>query len=140
MSSLLRISEAASLAMHTMVLLAATENRRWSIKQLAEKLDASGAHLSKVLQRLAHEGLVVSERGPKGGYSLAASPEEVTLLRIYEAIEGPLTSSECILGLDKCPFRKCILGSLIAHLNGKVKRQLAGSTLAQLRRLYRSAS
>lgn len=137
MSSLLRISEAASLAMHTMVLLAAGREQRWSVRRMAEALGASSAHLSKVLQRLAHEGLVTSERGPKGGYALAAPPENITLLQVYEAIEGPLSSSNCILGADKCLFRKCIMGNLIAHLNQKVKAQLANRTLAQLRHLYR---
>jgi DNA-binding IscR family transcriptional regulator len=64
MSNILKISEAASLALHTTVILAANPNRLVSTKKLASQLHASEAHLSKVLQRLEKADIVNSTRGP----------------------------------------------------------------------------
>ena len=135
MAKVLRISEAASLALHAMVLLAGKPERRWSTGQLADHLDASGYHLSKVMQRLAHVGLVSSRRGPKGGFTLAQPAHRISLLQIYEAIEGPLTAKDCLLGRPICGFRKCILGGLVGQLSRRIRDYLAGRKLSQLRDL-----
>ena len=58
MPTVLRISDAAALALHAMVMLAEAPERRMSAKAIASELDASQAHLAKVLQRLAKAGLV----------------------------------------------------------------------------------
>ena len=132
MENILRISDAASLALHTMVLLAATQDEVVSNKDIANTLRASEAHLSKVLQRLAKAGLVKSTRGPHGGFRIAKEPSEITLLDIYEAIEGPLISSSCLLVSPVCIDNKCILGSLLKTMNGRIRQQLAGTRLAKL--------
>jgi len=80
MNSVLRISEAASLAMHAMMALAAQPEHRRSAQDLARQLDVSLAHLAKVLQRLAKAGYVASTRGPKGGFTLAL-PADYKILR-----------------------------------------------------------
>jgi Rrf2 family nitric oxide-sensitive transcriptional repressor len=63
MPTVLRMSDAASLALHGMVILAEAPERRVSARAIASELDASEAHLAKVLQRLARAGLVESVRG-----------------------------------------------------------------------------
>ncbi len=133
MSKVLRISEAASLALHAMALLAARPGERWGTRRIADYLRASTFHLSKVLQRLAHVGLLTSVRGPKGGFMLARPAETITLLEVYEAIEGPLTASECLLDEPVCRFRRCILGGLVGQLNRRIKDYLAHRRLSQLR-------
>jgi len=139
-SKVLRISEAASLALHTMALLAARPTDRWSTRRIADRLRASSFHLSKVLQRLAHVGLVTSVRGPKGGFTLARPAETITLLEVYEAIEGPLTASKCLLDQPVCRFRKCILGGLVGQLNRRIKDYLARKRLSELRDVCREGN
>jgi Rrf2 family protein len=130
--NIFRISNAASLALHTMVLLAATPDEVVSNRDIAGSLNASEAHLSKVLQRLTKAGLVKSLRGPHGGFKLAKAAAEITLLDIYEAIEGPLISSNCLLASPVCIGNKCILGSLLKTMNSKLREQLAGTHLLKL--------
>lgn len=50
---------------------------------------------SKVLKKLARTGVVISQRGAKGGYALARSPEEIGVNEVIEAIEGPIAVTEC---------------------------------------------
>jgi Rrf2 family protein len=133
MNSILKISEAASLALHTMQHLAGNNDHQVTNRELATVLGASEAHLSKVLQRLAKVGLVHSVRGPKGGFTLGPRGGDVTLLEVYEAIDGPLSTSGCLLGHPVCRGENyCMLGGLVASLNRQVKDYLKGMTLAAL--------
>ena len=58
MASIVQISEAASLALHSMALLAASPDRPLTVKDITARTGVSEAHLSKVMQRLAKAGLV----------------------------------------------------------------------------------
>ena len=137
MSHVLKVSEAASLAMHAAVMLAANSDRPTSNAEAAAVLGVSEAHLSKVLQRLAHAGLVKALRGPRGGFALARPAGRVTLLQVYEAIEGKLTPPSCLLGKRVCDGRNCILGSLLDSTNRMVREYLARTRLSDLTSVYR---
>ena len=133
MSTVLKISDAASLALHTAALLAARLDEVQSTRSMAEELDVSEAHLSKVLQRLTKVGLVTSVRGAHGGFQLAGDPEEVTLLEVYEAIDGPLRPSACLLGSHRaCDGKGCILGDLLGSMNDQVESHFASRRLSDL--------
>ncbi len=132
MATVLRISEAVTLGLHGMVLLAADQEAHVSAGEMARRLRASEAHLSKVMQRLVHAGLAQSVRGPRGGFRLAKACDEITLLDIYEVLEGPLTESVCLLEAPVCGGTSCLLGGLIATVNRQVKEYLAGTKLCDL--------
>ncbi len=136
MATLLKISEAASLALHTMVYLAANDRRLVTTHQIGEALQVSEAHLSKVLQRLAKVGLVDSTRGPGGGFKLAKPGEQISLLEVYEAIEGPLAPTNCLLSTPICSGEKCILGGLLEDINKRVKEYFAETRLDELTNVY----
>jgi DNA-binding IscR family transcriptional regulator len=69
-----------------------------------------------------------------GGFKLAKSPAEITLMDVYEAIEGTYHPSDCLLGRPVCDGRECVLGGLVESVNGQVRAYLSGTTLAQLAR------
>ena len=106
--SLINISEGASLALHSLVLVAKEPSSRKTVKQLAEKLNASQAHLAKVFQKLSKAGLVHSTRGPSGGVELNKSASEISFLQIYEIIEGKVSVNSCQFDKSDCNFRECI--------------------------------
>lgn len=66
------------------------------LNELIESTGVRGSFLSKVVQRLVHAGMVSSHRGTRGGFSLRVSGEEVTLLDVIEAIEGPTQMNLCL--------------------------------------------
>jgi Rrf2 family protein len=117
MNTVLKISEAASLALHTMVYLAERPESLRATREIAGALNRSEFHLSKVLQRLSRQGLVRSVRGPKGGFKLGGKGLDTTLLEIFEAIEGPVDPDPCILGGPVCCRSACILGSFVDKVN-----------------------
>ena len=130
--TLLNISEAASLALHTVVVLAARGGEVVSTRAVAEAIQASEAHLSKVLQRLARVGLVRSLRGPKGGFVLSRPPDAISMLEVFEAIEGPLVPHTCLFRQKVCDGAECILGDCLKRASESLKTRLTQTRVADL--------
>lgn len=138
MSSIIRISDAASMAMHTLVYLSSNGNRKAPVKEIAGYLSVSEAHLAKVLQRLSRAGYVKSTRGPKGGFVLEADSRMITLLEIYELFEGPLPSDTCLFSTQTCSGNDCIMGGFLAQMASQMKDYLSQRTISSYPNLYRS--
>jgi len=137
MSSFIRISEASSIAFHTAAFLAQNAERLVSSREIARALGVSENHLSKVLQRLARSGLVHSTRGPNGGFRIHSPWERIRLIEIYEAIEGPIASGRCLLGLPICRGNRCALGVLVHRTDEAARKCLTGTTLAEMAKSFR---
>jgi Rrf2 family protein len=132
MSRAIRIPEAVSLALHSMAILAARSDEVLPTREIAETLGGSSAHLAKVLKILENEGLVRSQRGPSGGFQLARSADSISLLEIYEVIEGPLSSQGCLLTTPLCGGEKCVFGSLLESLDNQFREHLEKTRLTRL--------
>jgi len=132
MSTMPTLSEAATLAMHAVALLAARPSRCMQSREMAATLGASQAHLSKVLQRLAKVELLRSIRGPKGGFVLADGARDASLLDVYESIDGPLPRHTCLLGTPVCLGKQCVLGGLMGAITQQVRDHLSGTRISHL--------
>jgi Rrf2 family protein len=139
MANMLKISEAASLGLHIMALLAADPDKLLSVREAAGALQVSEAHLAKVMQRLAKAGLVESLRGPRGGFLLARAPEEITLLEVYEAIEGPIVVRNCLFSTRLCDGEHCIFGGMLTSVDAQVKQYLGDTKLSEIANVVRPA-
>jgi Rrf2 family protein len=132
MADILKISDATALALHSMAHLATTENAHATTSEIAEIFEASKHHLAKVHQRLSKAGLIVSHRGPSGGVGLAKDPSKITLLEIYEAMEGKMICNPCLFAKKQCPRNDCVLGRLLPGLARQVRDYFNETTLAAL--------
>ena len=137
MSHPMKISDAASLGMHTMALLADSDEGPVTTHEMATLLDVSEAHLAKVMQRLVHAGLVRSERGPRGGFTLARAGSQISLLEVYETIEGPLSENTCLLKSRICGGSACIMGDLLQKMNRDFREYLAKTKLTDVTGAYK---
>jgi Rrf2 family protein len=135
MSGVVKFTEASSLALHAMAILAAQHQRRVQIHAIGERLSVSTNHLAKVMQRLCKVGLIESVRGRGGGFLLRRDPSEITMLEVYEAIEGPLEICHCLFSPPKC-CGDCILGDTLATTNSLVREKLARTRLSHLAPLF----
>ena len=109
MSRLIHISEAASLAIHSLALIASSKSRL-NARQIAEILHVSQNHLAKILQVLAKNEYLASNRGPGGGFILKKNASEVSMLEVYQLIEGNVDCQFCGITENTCPFITCIFG------------------------------
>ena len=128
MSRILSLSEAASIAVHGMILVARSD-KLVNVNQIAELTSSSRHHVAKVFQRLVKENFIFSNRGPSGGFSLKKKPEEITFLDIYEAIEGKIEITKCPLDKPICPFNKCIFKNVIKDLTLEFRDYMEKQTL-----------
>ena len=116
--------------------MTANENQVLAIREIATALQISQAHLAKVLQHLVKVGLVDSTRGSKGGFCLSRPAADISLLEVYEAIEGLLTPTNCLLNTPICSGEKCILGGLLEDVNKRVNEYFARTRLYELANVY----
>lgn len=102
-------------------------------RALAEAVELPSPVVSKVLKSLAAAGVVQSQRGSKGGYGLAHSPEELSVERMVAALEGPVSLTECTLGPDICVHHdSCTVQSPWQVINRVIHEALSQVTLADL--------
>ena len=131
MADMLRLSEATALGLHAMTIVAEQE-KAISVVDAAKQLNASSAHLSKVMQRLAKAGLLRAKRGPNGGYTLARPAAEISLLEIYETLEGPIRQDGCLFEAPVCQRVHCILGGLVERVRTQVHDHFRTTTLGDI--------
>jgi len=120
MVGILNISEGSTIALHAAMLLSKADGGPITTKAAAETLKVSAAHLSKVFQRLTKAGIAKAVRGPKGGYLLNRPLADVRLRDVFEAIEGNMKLSRCLLAQPRCGIDGCMLGDLMAEINAMV--------------------
>lgn len=128
-SNVIRVSEAASLALHAAALVAAGDGEPLTSSVISSRLEASVAHMAKVLQRLVRAGLMTSARGPRGGYRLTRPPAEITLLNVYEAVEGPFQIEHCLFGEPVCRRKRCPLGDMMSSVSEEIRSGLASTSV-----------
>lgn len=79
-----------------------SNDKNVELKIIAEKQDIPRHFLSKILQQLVKRNLLLSMKGPTGGFRLAKSPEDITLIEIIEAIDGLEVFNKCGIGFKQC--------------------------------------
>jgi Rrf2 family protein len=132
MSRLVHISEAASLAIHSLALIASS-NARLNAKKIAEILFVSQNHLAKILQVLAKNEYLESNRGPGGGFVLKKKAEDVSMLEIYQLIEGNVDCQLCGITENQCPFITCIFGGKPDKLTNEFVEYLTKTKISDLK-------
>jgi Rrf2 family protein len=129
MSKIVTLTEAASIALHGMIIVAKNDNKA-NVIQISDLTKSSKHHVAKIFQRLVKDGLLDSHRGPSGGFSLKKSPSEITLLEIYESIEGRIEVTSCPHDKHICPFEKCIMDNVTKKMTSDFKDHLKNNTIA----------
>lgn len=99
---------------------------------IAERQEISLSYLEQLFARLRRAGLVVSSRGPGGGYRLAKPIEEITIAAIVDAVDETIDTTRCG-GKENCHHDQiCATHHLWENLNTKIYDYLASVTLAQV--------
>ena len=121
-------------ALQAVTFLALKENGQMtSIKELTGKLGIPYHFLGKILQDLTYKGLLVSQKGPTGGFRLGMPAHDITLLQIVEAIDGPGFRSNCVLGFQECSeSNPCAAHEKWRDIKEKIHAMLASRNVAEM--------
>ncbi|MBZ5561222.1 MAG: Rrf2 family transcriptional regulator [Acidobacteriia bacterium] len=104
-----------------------------SAKEIARLYGLPLELLAKILQRLAKNGLLVSQHGTNGGYALAKTPAEITAFEVIRAIEGPLFITSCVTDRRECgQMVRCTVREPLQKVNETLVRALSEVTIASL--------
>jgi len=77
-------------------------NKRIGIKKISEELSLSSPFLGKILQNLVKQKLLVSTKGPNGGFAIAKKASEITLWDIVIKVDGEEFFTNCLISLEPC--------------------------------------
>ncbi|MBU8976531.1 MULTISPECIES: SUF system Fe-S cluster assembly regulator [unclassified Lysobacter] len=130
---MLRVTKLTDYATVVMTVLAHGEDSVLSASELAERAGLEATTVAKVLKPLAQAGLVEGFRGANGGYRLARPADDIGLIEIVEAMEGPLGMTECSVHTGNCGLEQsCGVRANWRRINDVVVEALRGVTLAQM--------
>jgi FeS assembly SUF system regulator len=130
--TMLRLSKLGDYGTVIMAHLAREPQRVFSAAEVAAGVAVGVPTVSKLLKILAREGLLVSQRGAKGGYALARSPAEISIAQIIDAVEGPIGMTECSVIAGLCVQEPgCAVRANWLRINRVVRSALDAVSLSE---------
>lgn len=121
----MKLSPAAEFAVRGMIVLAQNHgNGPMNLATICAKRGLSKEYLAKLFALLARANLLTAIRGKHGGYVLSRSPEQINVLEIIEAIEGPISLNFCQHDPPKCDQYDCPLRPVWTDLQQTFRRKL----------------
>ena len=126
------LSQTAEYALRAVSVLAARSPSSITTEKIADETRVPPAYLAKVLQALRKAGIVLSRRGIGGGVSLAEDPEDITILKIIDAVDPIRRITECPIGLAAHGAKLCPMHSRLDSTLEMVEDVFRDTTLAEL--------
>lgn len=128
----MQITRQADYAVRAMVYLAQLgPERRASTSQIAQEKQIPPSFLAKIVSQLSVAGLLQTSRGARGGVSLAKAPEQISLLDVVEAIDGPILLNECVADNSTCAFgENCPMKPVWCDAQKELVTRLSRTTFA----------
>lgn len=103
--------------------------------ELARGTGIPAPYLSKILRRLVLAGLLLSQKGQRGGFSLARPAADIPFIEILEAIDALPSDGRCAFGWGDCDqHRPCPLHGPWSRLSGQIAEWAKGTTLEEVAR------
>ena len=131
---MIRMTKQADYGIVLLTRLAQEPDRLFNATELANETQLPAQTVSKILKILARSALLNSHRGVKGGYALAKSAADVTVVEIITALDGPIAITECIDDTPgECtqePF--CSVRANWQQINEAIRSALEKITLAEM--------
>lgn len=132
---MLRLTKKADYALMAMKHLAErSDEGACSAKDVADSYGIPVEALAKILQRLVKAGLLQSQHGTKGGYTLARNARTISAFEVIRAIDGPLFITSCITVRGECDqSERCTIREPLRRVNDSIEQVLRRITISDMR-------
>jgi Rrf2 family protein len=129
----MQITRQADYALRAVIFLSRLNgDQKASTSVIAEDQKIPPSFLAKIVSQLSIAGLIQTSRGARGGVSLAKSPEDISVLDVIEAIDGPVLLNECAKNPENCPFGdSCPLQSIWSETREELVNRLSSATFSR---------
>ena len=132
-NSSMQLTRAADYAVRVMIQLAMPADGRISLPALAKATGAPESFLSKVLQSLAHAGLISSQRGQAGGFRISPRGRAASMLDVIEAIDGEICLNVCMISGRSCSRKaRCPAHPVWVEAQQAMLDVLSSATVAEM--------
>jgi Rrf2 family nitric oxide-sensitive transcriptional repressor len=125
-------SQTVEYALRTVVWLASQGDEPRTTQQIAEATKIPAGYLAKVLQSIGRARLVVARRGIGGGFTLARSPDDLSLLEVINAVDPIRRIERCPLGLKSHSTRLCPLHLRLDGAIALIEKELGETKISDL--------
>jgi Rrf2 family protein len=125
------ISQTAEYALRAIVYLADQDGARTTM-QISKTTQVPAGYLAKVMQSLSRAGLVKSQRGLNGGFTLSHDPHELSILAVVNAVDPIQRFAECPLGIPSHGRRLCPLHHRLDQAAAMVENAFGETMVAEL--------
>jgi Rrf2 family protein len=110
------------------------EERACSAKDVADAYGIPQEALAKILQRLAKAGLLHSQHGINGGYTLARDPNTISAFEVIRAIDGPLFITSCVTVRGECDQSdRCNIREPLRKVNSSIEEVLRRIKISEMK-------
>ena len=104
-----------------------------SAKDMAGSYGIPQEALAKILQRLVKAGLLHSQHGINGGYTLVRDPAKISAFEVIQAIDGPLFITSCITVRGECgQTDRCTIREPLRKVNHSIEEVLRRISIAEM--------
>jgi Rrf2 family protein len=105
-----------------------------SAKDVAEAYGIPQEALAKILQRLAKAGLLKSQHGMNGGYTLGREANQISAFEVIQAIDGPLFITSCVTVRGECgQSNRCTVREPLRKVNESIEQVLKRIKISQMK-------
>jgi FeS assembly SUF system regulator len=131
---MLRIGKLTDYGLVALNQLAVAGAVKQSTDDISKATGLSIATVRKVMKAIVDAGLVIAQRGSKGGYRIARAPAQISVLDVVQAFEGPISLTECSADDNNCEITEsCSLATNWTGINDLLLRVLGDITLEDIR-------
>ena len=88
--------------------------------------------LAKILQKLSKENIIVSVKGPKGGYRISSDTSSINMTKFFEIMEGPMGIVDCYFDSNCEQLNGCTIREPINRINNSIRTMFDKMTLADI--------
>lgn len=131
---MIRLSKLADYAFILLTQMAQEGEKSWAASTLSTQTTLPLPTVAKLMKLLAKGNIVLAQRGASGGYRLARDVKEIGIADVIEAVDGPISLTECVGGCHPtCAAKKlCGMRSGWEKINEAVRASLASVTLEEI--------
>jgi Rrf2 family protein len=105
-----------------------------SAKDVADAYGIPSEALAKILQRLVKAGLLNSQHGTNGGYTLSRDASKISAFEVIRAIDGPLFITSCVTVRGECDQTdRCTIREPLRRVNENIEQVLRQITISEMK-------